>query len=318
VFVEVKRPGEALGDHQEQLLRYAFTSGIRLAALTNGLSWWFYLPLQEGSWEERKFDSLEISRNDLSVFSERISNYLSKDSVSYNRAVEIASNRYKELREMKLLDEAFPRAWSLVVNEDNQDFLELLNRKIEEICGYRASKEKLARNIYIQKLGVRTASKLPNGALSQTSVKANKKRNIVSRDLKVNYWLIPFKNPDALDRLLVEEKIWAFGNNTPGRKAIKPGDWACFYLSGKGVVAHAQVASNPAYLKHPSVKDLEKYPWVFQLTDVRTYDRSPVRLDGSIRRNLEAFMDRDPDSSWGWFVQSNHRISEGDFKQLIR
>ncbi|MXY14623.1 MAG: hypothetical protein F4Y53_02915, partial [Proteobacteria bacterium] len=37
VFVEVKRVGTDLEDHQEQLLRYAFDGGVRLAVLTDGL-----------------------------------------------------------------------------------------------------------------------------------------------------------------------------------------------------------------------------------------------------------------------------------------
>lgn len=49
VFVEVKRTGEELENHQEQLLSYSFQQGVRLAILTNGVAWWFYLPLCEGS-----------------------------------------------------------------------------------------------------------------------------------------------------------------------------------------------------------------------------------------------------------------------------
>ncbi|MDP2953498.1 MAG: restriction endonuclease subunit R, partial [Chloroflexota bacterium] len=45
VFIEVKNTGKQLEDHQEQLLRYSFQAGVRLAVLTNGLSWWLYLPL---------------------------------------------------------------------------------------------------------------------------------------------------------------------------------------------------------------------------------------------------------------------------------
>ncbi|MFH1656156.1 MAG: type I restriction endonuclease, partial [Candidatus Nealsonbacteria bacterium] len=61
VFIEVKRIKEELENHQEQLLSYAFREGISLAVLTNGISWWFYLPLQPGSdWERRKFLTINI------------------------------------------------------------------------------------------------------------------------------------------------------------------------------------------------------------------------------------------------------------------
>ena len=50
VFIEVKRPGENLERHQQQLLEYCFQEGVKLAVLTNGRTWWLYLPLQAGSW----------------------------------------------------------------------------------------------------------------------------------------------------------------------------------------------------------------------------------------------------------------------------
>jgi predicted type IV restriction endonuclease len=60
VFVEVKKPHEDLSNHQEQLLNYAFKQGVPEAVLTNGITWWLYLPLREGSWEQRKFYTIEI------------------------------------------------------------------------------------------------------------------------------------------------------------------------------------------------------------------------------------------------------------------
>ena len=53
-FIEVKKVNEDLEKHQGQLLNYSFQGGVKLAVLTNGISWWFYLPLHEGSWEQRK------------------------------------------------------------------------------------------------------------------------------------------------------------------------------------------------------------------------------------------------------------------------
>ena len=310
VFIEVKRSGEDLSNHQEQLLTYSFRQGIKLSVLTNGTTWWFYLPLQEASWEERKFDSLDISREDITKFSEKIYNYLNKDDVTSNKAVEVASHTYRELRKKRILDDAFPRAWSLVVNEKNADFIEILNKKIEEISGYGASRENI--EVYIQNQIGR-----PSIAIRDPS-RIVKKRTPTPKASGMNYWLIPFRDPGALQRLIVEEKIWAFGENTPGRKRIQPGDWVCFYSSKKGVVAHGQVASNPTYQKHPKVRDPEKYPWVFNLVNIVVYPESPVRLDENLRRDLDALKNRDTKSRWGWFVQSNRRVSETDFNKLIR
>ena len=62
VFIEVKRGGEDMSPHQDQLLRYSFERGVSLAALTNGLEWWFYLPLREGSWEHESLLQHESRR----------------------------------------------------------------------------------------------------------------------------------------------------------------------------------------------------------------------------------------------------------------
>ena len=59
VHLEVKRVGTDLTSHQNQLLRYAFEEGARLAILTDGLIWWFYLPLESGGWEQRRFVTID-------------------------------------------------------------------------------------------------------------------------------------------------------------------------------------------------------------------------------------------------------------------
>lgn len=71
VFIEVKKNTENLDNHQEQLLQYSFKEGVKLAILTNGLVWWFYLPLHEGSWEQRKFNSIDIIEQDTSRICEK-------------------------------------------------------------------------------------------------------------------------------------------------------------------------------------------------------------------------------------------------------
>ncbi|MCB1025327.1 MAG: restriction endonuclease subunit R, partial [Acidobacteria bacterium] len=60
VFLEIKKTSEDLEKHQEQLVYYSFQQGVRLAILTNGVTWWFYLPLEEGSWEHRKFFTIDL------------------------------------------------------------------------------------------------------------------------------------------------------------------------------------------------------------------------------------------------------------------
>lgn len=141
VFVEVKRGAEDLGKHQEQLLSYSFQQGVRLAVLTNGLIWWFYLPLQEASWEQRKFDSVEIEKHDVEQASEKFLNYLLRDDVGSGRAVQAANKVYQDIQRNALIESTLPKAWDKVLSERNDSFVDLINRTVEEICGFRASRE---------------------------------------------------------------------------------------------------------------------------------------------------------------------------------
>jgi len=145
-----------------------------------------------------------------------------------------------------------------------------------------------------------------------------------SAESEVAYWLTPVKSDEeqtadeVIQSLVGQENIYAFGERTPGRKRIKPGDWICFYATGKGVVAHAKVLTRPEKKLHKMVRHPETYPWVFALENPYLYLNDPIVLDAAIRNQLDAFQDRDPNKSWAWFVQATRRISQHDFQILIR
>ena len=138
-----------------------------------------------------------------------------------------------------------------------------------------------------------------------------------------SYWLTPVKSDEeetadeCIQHLVGEEKIYAFGERTPGRRHIKPGDYICFYSAGKGVVAHAQIASQPEHKKHPRVRHSERYPWVFSVKNVHLYLENPVVIDAALRSKLDAFK-KSENKAWAWFVQATRKITEHDFKILTR
>lgn len=109
---------------------------------------------------------------------------------------------------------------------------------------------------------------------------------------------------------------YVFADKTPGRKRIKPGDRICFYESGVGVIADAEIASIPKREPppvHGLVKNLDKFPWSFRLAHPRFYFQSPVAIDADLRGQLQAFEGRDPAHSWSWFVQGTRIVTESDF-----
>jgi len=141
---------------------------------------------------------------------------------------------------------------------------------------------------------------------------------------QVNYWLTPVRSDEVetaeeiIQTLVVQEKIYAFGERTPGRKHIKPGDLICFYATGKGAIAHAKIMSEPGKKLHPKVSNPEKYPWIFKVGESELYLDNPKIIDADIRSQLDAFRDRDPNKPWGWFVQATRKVSAHDFNILIR
>jgi hypothetical protein len=137
VFIEVKKIGEELDKHQEQLLNYAFQEGVKLAVLTNGITWWFYLPLHEGSWEQRKFYTIEIYDQEPDEILQKFMDFLSKENVITGKAVDNAENIYKSKQRELIIKETLPRAWNRIIEEFDELFLELIAEKTEKLCGYK-------------------------------------------------------------------------------------------------------------------------------------------------------------------------------------
>ena len=62
VFIEAKKSEEKnLAKHQKQLINYCLQDAVNLAVLTNGQTWWLYVPRYEGpqgeglKWGEKMF-----------------------------------------------------------------------------------------------------------------------------------------------------------------------------------------------------------------------------------------------------------------------
>lgn len=137
VFIEVKKVNEDLEKHQEQLLNYAFKEGVKLAILTNGISWWFYLPLREGSWEQRKFYTIEILDQKSGDIVEKFEEFLSKDNVISDKAVENAEKLYNSRQKITLITETLPKAWDKIISEPDKRLVEILAETTERLCGHK-------------------------------------------------------------------------------------------------------------------------------------------------------------------------------------
>jgi hypothetical protein len=156
------------------------------------------------------------------------------------------------------------------------------------------------------------------------SPKPEEPRDPINPDTPISYWLTPVcsdedgTSDDVIKTLVDEERIYAFGERTPDRKHLRPWDWMVFYATGKGVVAHAKVASVPNKGQNPKIRHPDQYPWLFRLSTPVMYLDEPVVIDSALRSKLETFSGRDPNSPWAWFVQATKKVSEDEFRLLTR
>jgi predicted type IV restriction endonuclease len=137
VFIEVKQTETDLDKHQEQLLNYSFSEGVRLAILTNGISWWFYLALHEGSWEQRKFYVIDIQHQLAEDIAQKLEDFLLKQNIISGAAITNAENMLKSKLKGEKIRKSIPEAWNTLVTEQDQGLLDLIAEATERIIGYK-------------------------------------------------------------------------------------------------------------------------------------------------------------------------------------
>ena len=143
VFIEAKRPSEGLGFHQDQLVTYSAKRGVPLAVLTNGLDWWFYLPLKEGEFEARRFCKLNISNLDSSETRDLLIKFLARENVFSGVAVENAEARLTQLQEARRVDKALPLAWEELIAGPDDLLADLINERVKGRYGIEAAPERI-------------------------------------------------------------------------------------------------------------------------------------------------------------------------------
>ena len=146
VFIEAKRPSEKLEAHQKQLLDYSFGEGVASAILTNGIAWWFYLPLKEGAWNDRKFYTIDIIEQEIEDIVDKFSLLLSRENVASGEAVRQAESILKSRQREKIVKENLPKAWNKIIqNAVSPDSLlvDLLAETVEEVCGFQPAGDEI-------------------------------------------------------------------------------------------------------------------------------------------------------------------------------
>lgn len=144
VFVEAKAVSVDLESWEEKFCYYCYKNNVVLGVLTNGVSWWFYLPREKGSWYERKFYSINLIQQDADTISSKFIDFLSKQSVLNGKSIENAKKIFESKQKNQIIKKTLPQAWNTLIFSEDESFIDLFNNTIEKISGFRAEPEEMA------------------------------------------------------------------------------------------------------------------------------------------------------------------------------
>jgi negative regulator of replication initiation len=138
VFLEVKKPAEELGKHEEQLLRYLLLEAIDLAVLTNGKTWSFYLTGNGGRPSPGKAYTLDLLREEPADAARVLGDLLARENVHAGTALSAAELLLKGAEREEEVRLALPQAWEHLISRRDEFLVRVLNDAVEELVGCRA------------------------------------------------------------------------------------------------------------------------------------------------------------------------------------
>jgi len=178
VFVEVKKVGLLDDGAEQQLFEYAYHIGVPMAILTDGQEWSFYLPAEQGRYDERRVYKLDILERSLEETVYRLERYLSYKNVCAGKALKAARSDYQNVARGREIKATLPRAWSALLEESDSLLLDILSEKVEDLCGYKPDFDmcsqflaKSARQSAIIPVSTSSKPSLPSYILNQQTKK---------------------------------------------------------------------------------------------------------------------------------------------------
>lgn len=140
IFIEVKALGAAAsGDRQ--LFEYAFHEGIPFAVPTDGREWHFFLPGEQGSYDDRRVQKLDLTEREPGEVATVLQRFLSFSRVKSGEALESARADYRSISRRKTAASKLNEAWHELLGEPDELLMELVAEKAESLCGYRPAAE---------------------------------------------------------------------------------------------------------------------------------------------------------------------------------
>src|SRR3989338_6603218 len=164
VLIEVKQPGKA-EDSVRQALEYAFHTGVPFIVLTDGRTWSFYLPAEQGSYEDRRVYKLDLFERPSTEAMEVLTRYLSRTKVESGEALETARKEYRSRNRKSQARITIPEAWRELVEKGDELLVEMLASAVESKAGVRPDVDDVAE--FLAGLGRPVIVEAPYGKASR-------------------------------------------------------------------------------------------------------------------------------------------------------
>lgn len=173
ILLEVKDIGNA-GGAERQLFEYAFHRGIPMAILSDGQEWSFFLPGEQGDYNERCVYKLDLLVRPVGESARIFQRYLSYDEVVAGRALQAARDDYRNVSRDRTIQNALPQAWRSLLEEEDELLLELLADKVQTITGFKPSPDTVAdfiakRVLSSSSVSISQTARVPEVAIHQSS-----------------------------------------------------------------------------------------------------------------------------------------------------
>jgi hypothetical protein len=142
-FIEVKQIGQSDGA-ERQLFEYAYHDGVPMAILTDGREWNFFLPGEQGAYDERRVYKLDIVDRDVKECVERMERYLLHSAVASGAAIQAAREDYRNVSRDRQMLTAIPEAWRQIIADEDEMLLEIVADRVENLCGFKPGPDMVA------------------------------------------------------------------------------------------------------------------------------------------------------------------------------
>ncbi len=166
VFIEVKKVGASEGADR-QLFEYAFHVGVPMAILTDGQEWHFYLPGEQGSYQERRVYKLDILNRDIDECVSRLARYLDYEKSRTGDTIKTAKKDYRDANERRQVSQFLPMAVEQLIRERDKMLIEVVSDKVESLCGYRPNEMQVA--LYLETLIPKHTLASPSSPVNRTT-----------------------------------------------------------------------------------------------------------------------------------------------------